>query len=153
MARLLALLACVTGAGFSSGCANAVDATLLYGTYNVSVSAFGKSDDTIVSISEGSDSVLLFHFTHGFTTDYDAKNATGLRVGLDGSTLIVDMQPVHVEHSSGTIDGTVTGTGSTGGASVDLVLKVLPTNVAIVGPDGTPLPAGSTVDYTVKGSK
>jgi len=151
-ARLLAFLSLVTGSAALGGCANAIDLTAFYGTFSVSVSAFGKSDDTIVVASEGLDAVL-FNFTHGFSTDFDAPNATGLRVQLDDTTLNVEKQPIHVDHSSGELDGTVTGTGTATGSTVDIVLKVVPSNVTIIGTDGNPLPAGTTVDYAVKGSK
>jgi hypothetical protein len=154
--RPLALLATIGLLGLGavpSGCARAVDPMLFYGTYPVSVTAFGKSDPTIVVVSDGREGDILFNFTHGFTTEYGAPNATGVRVALDDAELVVESQPIHVEHSSGTIDGTMTGRGTTSGQDIDLTLSVVPTNVIILGPDGQPLPPGTTVDYVVKGQK
>ncbi len=145
---VLALLTLTLG----GGCANVVDPKLIYGTYDVMVSAFGKTDTTIAVASEG-DNTLLLAFTAGFSTPYGAENATGLRVGLDGSGLSLDAQPVHVEHSTGILDGTLTGVGRTGGATLSLTLKVLPSNAVVKDANGDPLPAGATVDYEVQGAR
>ena len=144
----LALLAATAG-----GCANAVDPKLVYGSYGVTVSAFGKTDPTVVIASEGADGAIILNFTYGFTTDHGAVNASGLRAELDGSTLKLKEQPVHVDHSTGEIDGMLTGVGTTGGASVSLTLKVLPSNVILKDENNQPLPAGTTVDYEVDGPK
>jgi hypothetical protein len=138
---------------FGAGCARTVDPELVYGSYSVMVSAFGKTDPTVVVAGKGADGVILLNFTHGFTTDYGAINGTGLRVDLDGDRLELAQQPVHVDHSSGEIDGTLTGIGTTGGASLSLTLKVLPSNIILQDANGQPLPAGSTIDYEVAGPK
>lgn len=138
---------------FGSGCASAVDPKLVFGTYGVQVSAFGKTDEAVVIASQGVDDVILLNFTYGFTTDYDAPNRTGLRATLEDGKLTLAQQPVHVDHSTGEIDGMMTGVGTTGGASVSLTLKVVPSNVILKDESGAPLPAGSTIDYEVEGPK
>ena len=135
----------------AAGCAQAVDPKVVYGTYGVTVSAFGKSDPTIVVASQGSEGDILFDFTDGFTTDYDAVNATGLRGHVAGSHIKFDMQPVHVDHSTGQIDGTVTGIGQVNVTLLTLTLSVLPTNVTVI--NGMPYVAGTTIDYTIDGPK
>ena len=135
----------------AGGCASAVDPKLVYGTYTVMVSAFGKSDPTIVVASEGSDGTILLNFTYGITTDYNAVNASGLRSHVDGSELKLDSQPLHVDHSTGAIDGTVIGVGTAGGAKLALTLKVTPSNVTTI--NGMPYVAGTTIDYEVDGPK
>ena len=147
---LAASIAAVLGGG--AGCANAVDEKLLLGTYSVMVSAFDKSDPAFVVASEGDDAIL-FNFTYGFYTDYGAENATGVRSHIDGDKLVIDEQPIHVDHSTGRIDGTLTGVGTTGSTSLDLTFHVLPSNVILKDPNGQPLPAGTTVDYEVTGPR
>jgi hypothetical protein len=60
-----------------------------------------------------------------------------------------------VDHSTGTIEGTVTGSGTlSSSGAVDLTLHVAPTNFAIQGPDGgAPPPQGTTLDFQVQGAK
>jgi hypothetical protein len=142
-------IVCLLGA---AGCASAVDEKLLLGTYSVMVSAFGKSDPAFVIASQGNDAIL-FNFTYGFYTDYGAVNATGIRSHIDGDKLVVDSQPIHVDHSTGQIDGTLTGVGSTGGTSLSLTFHVQPSNVILKDANGQPLPAGSTVDYEIDGPR
>ncbi len=147
----LVALAGMIGLGASTGCASAQDAKIVYGTYDVLVSAFGKSDPCIVVATEGADDDIILNFTYGFTTDYNAVNATGIRSHLDGRELQIDSQPLHVDHSTGAIDGTVEGIGTAGGEKLALTLKVLPTNVTTV--NGMPYVAGTTIDYEVNGPK
>lgn len=145
---LLAVLLATLG-----GCANAVDEKLLLGTYSVMVSAFGKTDPAFVVVSPGSDDAILFNFTYGFYTDYGAMNATGLRAHIDGDKVVWDDQPVHVDHSTGQIDGTLTGVATTGATSLQATFHVLPSNVILKDANGQPLPAGSTVDYEIDGPR
>jgi hypothetical protein len=116
------------------------------------VSAFGKSDPAFVVASEGKDAIL-FNFTYGFTTDYGAVNATGIRSHIDGDKLVIDSQPIHVDHSTGLIDGMLTGVGTTGSTNLSLTFHVLPSNVILKDQNGQPLPAGTTVDYEIDGPR
>jgi hypothetical protein len=136
-----------------NGCANAVSISAISGAYAVMVSAFGKTDPDVCVVGPGSDGAVLFDFTYGFTTDYGAPNATGLRAHVDGQKLVLDMQPVHVDHSTGQIDGMLTGVGSTGDTNLALTLKVLPSNIILRDENGQPLPPGSTIDYEVNGPR
>jgi hypothetical protein len=127
----------------------------LYASYSVTVSGMGKSDPDVMTVGPGASGKLLLTFTFGINTDAMGPNSTGLKASLDGSSLKLDSQPIRVDHSTGTIEGTVTGSGnlSTSG-SVDLALHVAPTNFAIQGPDGgEPPPQGTTLDFQVQGSK
>ena len=136
----------------AGGCASGTNPKVLYGSYDVQVTAFGKTDPDIVTISEG-DHALILDFNYGFYTDSGAANASGVRAKLSGHDLKIASQPIHVEHSTGSIDGTVTGQGSADGASLTLTLNVLPINFAVPDGSGGVLPAGSTVDYTLTGGK
>ncbi|MEO6950635.1 MAG: hypothetical protein ABI321_02400 [Polyangia bacterium] len=134
------------------GCASGTNPKLLYGTYDVQVTAFGKTDPDIVTVSEGNGALIL-DFNYGFYTDSGAVNASGIRAKLSDRDLKIASQPIHVEHSTGSIDGTVTGQGTADGASLTLTLNVLPVNFAVPDPSGGVEPAGSTVDYTLTGTK
>lgn len=135
-----------------AGCASSDNPKLLYGSYDVQVTAFGKTDPDIVTLSEGSGALLL-DFNYGFYTDAGAVNATGIRAKLSDHELKISEQPIHVEHSTGSIDGTVTGKGTATGAELTLTLNVLPVNFVVPDPNGGVLPAGSTVDYTLTGAR
>ena len=144
--RRLALVLCALAPiALSAGCASAVDESLLVGTYQVTVSANDKSDPAFVTVSAG-DNAVLFNFTYGFYTDYGAPNATGIRGDIDGEQIDFKAQPVHVDHSTGQIDGTLTGVGKQSGMTLGLTFHVTPTNVAP--------PAGSpTYDYEIDGPR
>ncbi len=148
--RLALLALALLGAG--AGCANAIDEKVLLGTYSVTVTAFTKSDPAFVVASQGHDAIL-FNFTYGFYTDYGAVNETGIRAHIDGDKLIIDQQPVHVDHSTGQIDGMLSGVGTTGSTSLALTFHVLPSNLILKDQNGQPLPAGTTVDYEIAGPR
>ena len=149
--RVLLVLIAALGSGLA-GCAKSENPELLYGSYDVHVTAFGKTDPDIVTLSEGHGALLL-DFNYGFYTDAGATNATGIRAKLSDHDLKIVEQPIHVEHSTGAIDGTVTGKGTATGAELTITLNVLPVNFAVPDPSGGVLPAGSTVDYTLTGTK
>ncbi len=140
-------LSFVAAIGFlsASGCASSIDPKLVYGTYGVTVAAFGKTDPDIVVASQGGDVDLILNFNYGIITDYNAVNATGLRVVFDGDDIRLDKQPIRVTHSSGEIVGTVIGKGTVDGSKVSMTLSVTPTS-------GTTAPAGGTIDYVVTGN-
>jgi hypothetical protein len=133
----------------AGGCANDDgSAKAFYGTYSAMVSAFGKTDPTVLTVMQGDDDALILDFTNGFTTDASAANASGLRATLDGGNLKVASQPVHVDHSTGEIDGTVTGVGTLSGTSLSLTLDVTPSNPVPDDDGGT-----AVIDYEVMASK
>jgi hypothetical protein len=143
--RRLAVAFSLLGSLVLVGCANAVDEQLLLGTYQVTVSANNKTDPAFVVASAG-DGAVLFNFTYGFYTDYGAPNATGIRGDIDGDQIDFKSQPIHVDHSTGQIDGTLTGVGKQDGMNLGLTFHVTPTNVAA--------PAGSpTYDYEIDGPR
>ena len=92
--------------------------------------------------------------SHGYRVD---NLASGTDKWPD-HPLMTDMARLHQGRVGGQfwsvyIDGTLTGIGTTGGASISLTLKVLPTNVILQDENGQPLPAGATIDYEVAGPK
>jgi hypothetical protein len=133
----------------AGGCASDdASAKAFYGTYDAMVSAFGKTDPTVLTVSQGDSGVLILDFTQGFTTDVGATNASGLRATLDGGDLKLAAQPVHVDHSTGEIDGTVTGIGTLSGTNLSLTLDVTP-NMPVPDDDG----GTAVIDYEVMGAK
>ena len=65
-----------------------------------------------MSVSLGTDDKLLLTFVAGVTTDVGAVNANGLRVDLKRLVEVsLVPQPVHIDHSTGLVSGTVTGDG------------------------------------------
>jgi hypothetical protein len=126
------------------GCNSSSDAKKFYGsTYDMQVTAFGKMDEDTAAISEGSDGVLVFDFTYGFTTMSGDPNETGLRVKLSGDKLTIASQPIHVDYSTGVYDGTVTGTGKVATTMLTMTLDVVPMDTTI----------GSMVEYDVTGTQ
>ncbi len=85
----------------------------LLGSYSVMISSMGKSDPDVMTVSPGMDDKLLLTFAAGITTDVGAVNANGLRADFkDSSKLALQMQPVHIDHSTGSQSGNVTGDGT-----------------------------------------
>jgi hypothetical protein len=145
-----------------SACESNVSATPVLGTYQITISAMGKSDPTILSIVTGSSGTLLLNFTAGITTDPGAPNAAGIRATLgEGNKLTVQRQPAHIEHSTGILNGTLWGEGQVMTSDITMSLHYAPTNFAIGTVDldagivlsrdaGT---ASATLEYTVEGTK
>ena len=73
------------------------------------------------------------------------------RSHIEGSDLAVDAQPVHVEHSTGILDGTVEGIGAAGGEKLALTLHLIPTNASKI--NGEPHVPGTAITYEVSGPK
>ena len=148
----LALVA-TAAAWLGTGCHSSIDPKLVYGTYAVSVSAFGKTDTDTVIATQGMDGSMILDFTYGIETDYNAANSTGLRVTFSGDNIELASQPIRITHSSGYVIGTVTGQGPVDGTKLGLTLDVVPSNLSLLGSDGKPLPPGSTVEYVVAGTR
>jgi hypothetical protein len=112
MKSLLCACAIVYCAIASSGCGSSAAGTELLGSYSVMISSMGKSDPDVMTVSPGTDDKLLLSFVAGVTTDVGAVNANGLRADFkDSSKLSLAMQPVQIDHSTGSQAGTVTGEG------------------------------------------
>ena len=108
------------------------------------ITSMGKTDPDLMTVSPSVGGNLLLTFAAGVTTDVGAVNANGLRADLmDSSKLTLASQPVHIDHSTGSVSGTVTGDGVLNSdGSCDVTLHF--TSDAGV---GTPQ------DYEITGSK
>lgn len=127
----------------SSGCGSSAAGKALLGSYSVMITSMGKTDPDLMTVSPGMDDKLLLTFAAGVTTDVGAVNMNGLRADLtDSSKLSLASQPVHIDHSTGSVSGTVTGDGVLNGdGTCDVVLHFTG--------DGS----GTPQDYEITGSK
>lgn len=97
----------------SFGCGSGPGAKALIGSYSVMISSMGKSDPDLMTVSPGAGGKLLLTFAAGIVTDATGPNPDGLRADLhDSSKVTLDAQPAHVDHSTGALTGTVTGSGT-----------------------------------------
>jgi hypothetical protein len=126
----------------SSGCGSNAAGKALLGSYSVMISSMGKSDPDVMTVSPGADDRLLLTFAAGVTTDPGAVNANGLRAQLKDSSMVsLAAQPAHIDHSTGSLSGDVTGEGVLNGdGTCDVMLHFA-------------LPSGGTQDYDVSGTK
>jgi hypothetical protein len=126
----------------SSGCGSNAAGKALLGSYSVMISSMGKSDPDLMTVSPGMGGTLLLTFAAGVTTDVGAVDADGLRADLsDSSKVSLSSQPVHIDHSTGSVSGLVTGDGVIkGDGSCDIMLHFTSD-------------AGATQDYEISGSK
>jgi hypothetical protein len=146
LACVAVLLSVFFVGGFVAGCSDAsTGAKGVLGSYTVMISAMGASDSDVLTILPGMSGTLLLYFEAGITTDAMGPNPNGLIAHLDGTKLTLDLQPVHVDHSTGQLDGTLTGEGTLApdGSNLDLTLHFMPTNLA----------GAAVLDYAVTGSK
>ncbi len=106
------------------------------------ISSMGKSDPDLMTVTPGSDNKLLLTFAAGITTDPNAVNTDGLRADLkDSSKVSLAAQPAHIDHSTGSLSGMVTGEGTLmSDGSAMLTLHFTPAT-------------GAEQDYTIAGSK
>ena len=157
----LGILLCGSLALGGAGCAGTSDPTTLKslsGNYAVTITTMGRSDPDFLTVSAGAMSKVLFTFTAGITTDPMGPNPSGLRASLDGAMLKLDAQPARIEHSTGTIEGTVTGTGTlTRDGVVALTMHLAPSNFAIQNVDGGSVSVQDggavTLDYELAGKR
>ncbi len=145
---------------FVGGCNNDSGALKgVIGAYTVSIASGGKMDPDIMSISNGAGGTLLFTFVAGITTDAMGINPDGLRGTLDGMNIKVESQPVHIDHSTGQLDGFASADGTIvpDGSTVTLNLHFQPTNFALRDADGgvLPTPDGglALIEYVITGAK
>ena len=110
------------------------------GTYDVDVAANGKTDHTIMTISQGSNQNVLLNFTMGIST---------VRCQMIGSSqLMLPRQALRVAHGSGLAEGQATGGGTISAAGeVDLTVNL---NTAGFGSDAG---ASAGVDYKFTGMR
>jgi hypothetical protein len=143
MKSLLCGCAIIYCAIASLGCGSSTAGKALLGSYSVMISSMGKSDPDVMTVSPGTEDALLFTFVAGITTDVGAVNANGLRADLKGSSMVtLDAQPAHIDHSTGSLSGTVTGSGTLNGdGSCDIMLHFVSDDMV------------TTQDYEVSGSK
>ena len=110
------------------------------GSYTVMISSMGKSDPDLMTVSPGSGGVLLLTFAAGIVTDASGPNPDGLRANLSGSSSVtLSAQPAHIDHSTGSLSGTVTGMGTITHTSCDVMLHFTSSTV-------------SAQDYQITGS-
>jgi hypothetical protein len=104
---------------------------MLVGSYSVMISSGGRSDPDVMTISQGTGRNILLTFIAGITTDAMGPNPNGLRAGLSGINVEIKPQPCHIDHSTGNLDGTVSGMGTimTDGSNLDFMLTFTPTNL------------------------
>ncbi len=126
----------------SIGCGSSSAGKALLGSYSVMISSMGKSDPDLMTVSPGVGGTLLLTFAAGVTTDVGAVDANGLRATLDSSKVTLAAQPVHIDHSTGSVSGSVTGEGVLNGdGTCDVTLHF------------TSDTGGSTQDYEISGMK
>jgi hypothetical protein len=155
MVRAGGLSAFFLVAMFSSGCHSSPGTDGVTGSYSVTISQGGLSDPDVVSIFPGAHDTLLLEFATGVTTDLMGPNPNGLIASWDGMQLTLDRQPAHIEHSTGQLDGVVSGTGTltADGSALMLTLSFEPNNL-IASDAGTRTDGGVAIlSYTVSGAK
>lgn len=98
-----------------SGCGSSVSGKTLVGSYNVTISQSGKSDPDVMTVTLGSSNSILLTFEAGITTDAGGPDPDGLRGTLKtNTTFTLDSQPAHIDHSTGELDGSISGSGTIG---------------------------------------
>jgi hypothetical protein len=130
----------------SFGCGGKPGTNALVGSYSVTVamvSPAGPTDPDVMTVTQGRNGTLLLTFEAGISTDPSDTNYNGLVASGDPGSLNLASQPVHIDHPSGRLDGTLTGSGKINSdGSCDVKLHFTPT-------------AGSTgpIDYDVSGAR
>lgn len=155
-ARALVGMVAVSLVGCNGGTTSAKG---IVGSYAVMISRDQKSDPDVMTVAVGAHATVLLTFVAGITTDPMGPNPDGLIATLDGMQLTMKLQPAHVDHSTGLLDGMMSGDGTIApdGSNVSLTLHFQPTNFALRDDAGNPVtvPDGgtATLDYTVTGAK
>jgi hypothetical protein len=125
----------------SSGCGSSSSSKGLVGSYMVMISSMGRTDSDVMTVAQGSGGQLLLTFDAGITTDAGAPDANGLRADLQGSSVKLASQPVHVDHSTGALDGAISGMGTIkGDGTCDLMMHFVPTS-------------GAALDFEIAGTR
>jgi hypothetical protein len=112
------------------GCSSATtSAKGVVGSYMVMITNtdVNRTDSDVMTVSAGSGGDLLLTFVAGITTDIGGPNTDGLRADLKSSTEVsLASQPAHVDHSTGNLDGSISGTGTFKPDGCDLKMMFLP---------------------------
>ncbi len=134
----MVLFALLGGMLSFAGCGEPSSANVFVGHYPVMISSAGLSDPDLLTITEGSGDALLLSFDAGITA---MVGDAGLRAtrGEDGG-LSIGKQTVQIDHSTGSVQGTVTGSGTVNGSALTVTLHFL-------GADGT------KTDYQITGTR
>ena len=141
---------------FIAGCSSAsVSTKLVDGSYDVTITRDGVSDPDVLTIRDGSAGSLLITFVAGVTTDPMGPNADGIRAEIDGSKIVIKPQPAHIDHSTGNLDGTLSGTLTITGGNLDGTLAFVPSSGLITDADGGAVQLGDAgaLAYTLTGTK
>lgn len=112
--RYLLMAAClVFGATAATGCKDDFDFSKVVGSYNADVTMFDKTDENILTLTQGTKGSLLFSFTTGLRTDPEGPSPNGLRAQIkSGDDLKFAPQPAFVDHANGSAKGTLSGSGT-----------------------------------------
>jgi hypothetical protein len=120
----------------SSGCGSSPSSKGLIGSYMVMISdaTHTTPDSDLLTVTQGSGGDLLLIFEPGITTDPKGPNANGLRAQQTSATkLTLAAQPAYVDHSTGLLEGTISGDGTIGSdGSCDFALHFVPTGGTLV---------------------
>ena len=96
------------------------------GVYDVTVTARGREDTTIMQVVQGSGATVLLTFADGFTP---------IRCTVTASTgLTVPRQLLQVGFSTGPREATTTGAGTLSGELIDITLNVVAADVSGTSP-------------------
>ena len=114
-----------SGCGGSSATSSTKD---VIGSYMVMITNtdVNRTDSDVMTVSAGSGGDILLTFVAGITTDISGPNPDGLRGTIKATEVTVASQPAHVDHSTGNLDGTISGTGTFKTDSVDLKMMFEP---------------------------
>ncbi len=147
---LLAAIALLAGCSGSSTSTKAI-----VGSYTVTITRNGVSDPDVLTIRDGSAGSLLITFVAGVTTDPMGPNADGLRASIDGSKIDIKPQPAHIDHSTGNLDGTLSGTLMVTAGTLSGSLAFVPSSGLITDADGgaVQLGDGGALAYELMGTK
>lgn len=137
---------------FVGGCNdNSSALKALVGPYSVTIERAdlaGQMDPDVMTVAVGKSQTMLLLFEVGISTDAMGPNPNGLISRLEGMDVKLENQPAHIDHSTGKLDGSLTGDGTItpDGSAVTINLHFVPTNFAI--PNG-----GTSLEYTISGGK
>src|SRR5258706_15759609 len=141
-----------------AGCSEDISNKGLLGTYEVMITAAGLSAPDFLAVTPAMGGAVVLNFTVGITTDAGAANGSGLRASVgEGNVFTLARQPAHIDHSTGQLDGIISGDGKVSGAGMlMLTLHYAPMHFIIKSDGGTPLDGGvggPTLDYVVSGAR
>jgi hypothetical protein len=125
----------------SSGCGSSGSSMMtsapstkgLVGSYMVMITNDSHTDSDVMTVTAGTDDDLLLTFTAGITTDVAGPNPDGLRTSLKAATDVkgetdatIAAQQAFVDHSTGSLEGSISGTGTFKTDGIDFKMTFLP---------------------------